>query len=305
MRALVTGGCGFIGSHIVDVLCARGDEVKVIDAECADNDVFYKNPNASYLKADILDATLVNSEAKGIDTIFHLAAESRIGPAIENPRRACEVNVVGTCNVLQAAREQKVKALVYSSTSACYGLINNPPMHEEMPLDNLNPYSTSKIAGEDLCRMYAKLFNVPAVALRYFNVFGDRMPTRGQYAPVLGIFLRQIASETALTVVGDGGQRRDFVHVSDIVNANLLAADKASQYAGNVYNVGSGSNISVLELAQLFDREISFLPPRSGEARNTLASLEKIHRDLHFSPKVSVVAWLQAEIVKRGLARKK
>lgn len=302
MKALVTGGCGFIGSQVVDALIKRGDSVTVIDSETADNDVFYKNTDATYLKENILDFDFVRRVCADRDLVFHLAAESRIGPAIENPRKATEVNVIGTCNVLQAARDAKVKGFVYSSTSACYGLKNTVPMHEDMPFDNLNPYSTSKIAGEDLTLMFAKLYGLPSIALRYFNVFGDRMPSRGQYAPVLAIFLRQVKSGELPTVVGDGEQRRDFVHINDIVQANLLAAGAAAKYAGRVYNVGSGRNVSVLELAKLFGRKINHLPPRSGEARTTLASLERIKADLGYQPTVEVVQWLSEEIKRQGLA---
>lgn len=300
MKVLVTGGCGFIGSHIVDTLVARGDSVSVIDAECADNDIFYKNPKAYYTKANILDVEVVSELCKKTEVVFHLAAESRIGPAIEDPRKACETNVVGTCTVLKAALDAK-SSVVYSSTSACYGLKNIPPLHEEMPQDNLNGYSTSKLAGEDLCKMFSKLYGLPTISLRYFNVFGERMPSRGQYAPVLGIFLRQAVAGQALTVVGDGEQRRDFVHVSDIVQANIKASAKIKQFSGSVFNVGSGKNISVLEIAKAFNREIKFLPAREGEARTTLANISKISRDLAYAPNVDVMEWLRKEIKQQGL----
>lgn len=303
MKVLVTGGCGFIGSHLTEALIARGDDVHVLDSETADNDIFYKFPKAQYTKASILELDAVTSVMHGVQAVFHLAAESRIGPAVENPRKATEVNVVGTCNVLQAARDAGVKAFVYSSTSAAYGLKNSSPMHEEMLTDNLNAYSTSKIAGEDLCMMFAKLYKLPTIALRYFNVFGERMPTRGQYAPVLGIFLRQAAANQPLTVVGDGQQRRDFVHVKDIVQANLKAASATERFAGNVYNVGTGTNATVLQLAEVFKREIQHLPARPGEARETLAVIKKITRDLGFAPTVDVLQWMKSEIAARGLAR--
>jgi UDP-glucose 4-epimerase len=301
MKALVTGGCGFIGSHIVEALVARGDQVVVLDSETADNDVFYKFDGASYVKENILNMDAVSTAMKGVEIVFHLAAESRIGPAVENPRKATEVNVVGTCNVLQAARDANVKAFVYSSTSAAYGLRNRAPMHEEMLTDNLNAYSTSKVAGEDLTVMFAKLYKVPAIALRYFNVFGERMPSRGQYAPVLGIFLRQAAANQPLSVVGDGLQRRDFIHVRDIVQANLKAAESAGRCAGNIYNVGTGKNASVMELAALFNRPVQHLPARAGEAQETLANIEKITGDLKFSPTIDVIEWMKQEISTRSL----
>lgn len=299
MKALVTGGCGFIGSNLVDTLVEAGHDVVVYDSETADNDKFYRNDGARYVTENILNFEAISQAMQGRDTVFHFAAESRIGPAIENPRKATEVNAVGTCNVLQAAKDAGVKGLVYSSTSACYGVKNLAPQSENMPFDNLNAYSTSKIAGEDLCLMFAKLYGFPAIALRYFNVFGPRMPTRGQYAPVLAIFIRQALAGEPLTVVGDGLQRRDFIYVGDIVKANILAAKAAQKFAGTVYNVGSGSNNTVLEIAELFKREIKFLPARAGEARATLANLERIKRDLEFRPSVVMMEWLEKEI--RGL----
>lgn len=301
MKVLVTGGAGFIGSHIVDALVARGDDVLVIDSETANNDQFYKNPGARYIKDTILNEQVVNHACQDREYVFHLAAESRIGPAIENPRYACEVNVVGTCTVLQAARHAKVKGVVYSSTSSAYGLKNQPPLREDMPWDNLNPYATSKLAGEDLALMFSKLYGLPTVALRYFNVFGERSPTRGQYAPVVGIFLRQALANEPLTVVGDGLQRRDFVHVSDVVQANLLAAEHASSAQGQVFNVGTGSSDSVLELAQMFGRPIQHLPPRPGEARHTEADISRIVKALGYRPKVTIKGWLSEELAKRGI----
>lgn len=301
MKTLVTGGCGFIGSHLTEALIARGDDVHVLDSETADNDIFYKFPKAHYIKESILNLDAVTAAMHGVQAVFHLAAESRIGPAVENPRKATEVNVVGTCNVLQAARDAGVKSFVYSSTSAAYGLKNSAPMHEEMLTDNLNAYSTSKIAGEDLCMMFSKLYGLPTIALRYFNVFGERMPTRGQYAPVLGIFLRQALAGQALTVVGDGLQKRDFVHVKDIVQANLKAAANISKCACNIYNVGSGTNASVVELAEVFKRPTQHLPARAGEARETLAVITKIKRDLGFAPTIDVIEWMKEEIKTRGL----
>lgn len=300
MKALVTGGAGFIGGHLVDALVQQGAEVVVIDSETAQNDVFHKNPKATYVKDSILNYDRLASLTQGQDCVFHLAAESRIGPAIEDPRHACEVNVLGTCNVLQAARSAKVKAVVYSSTSACYGLMNQPPLHEDMPWDNLNPYSTSKLAGEDLCRMFFKLYELPTVSLRYFNVFGERSPSKGQYAPVVGIFLRQAAAGEPLTVVGDGEQSRDFVHVSDVVAANLLAAKNAAQVAGQVFNIGSGTSVSVLKLAQAFGRAIQHLPPRLGEARHTLADISRARAKLGFNPCIGILDWLGRELSRRG-----
>lgn len=291
MRAIVTGGCGFIGSHIVDRLVAEDWDVIVIDNESADaNEVFFKNDKASYFKYDICSAA-ARDLFKGVDYVFHLAAESRIGPCIEDPMIACNTNVLGTCNLLEAARENGVKRFVYSSTSACYGLSDQIPMHEDLPLDNLNPYSTSKLAGEDLCNMYTKLYGLETVSLRYFNVFGERMPETGQYAPVIAIFQRQIREGNKMTIVGDGLQQRDFVYVKDVVDANIKAAFCDSIYCGTAYNVGSGDNISVLEIAELLDGEYEHIPPRDGEARTTKADIRKINQ-INWQPTIDVVYWI-------------
>ena len=291
MRAIVTGGCGFIGSHLVDRLVTEGWDVIVIDNETADaNDVFFKNHKAKYFKYDVCSHS-ARELFVGVDYVFHLAAESRIGPCIEDPMIACSTNVLGTCNLLEAARENGVKRFVYSSTSACYGLSDQIPMSEDLPLDNLNPYSTSKLAGEDLCNMYTKLYGLETVSLRYFNVFGERMPETGQYAPVIAIFQRQIRSGNKMTIVGDGLQQRDFVYVKDVVDANMKAAFCGSDYCGTAYNVGSGENISVLEIAKLLDKDYEHIPPRDGEARTTKADIAKISQ-IGWKPTVNVVDWI-------------
>ena len=223
MKCLVTGGCGFIGSHIVDKLVELGQEVTVIDNHYADNEKFYYNEKAQYVSQDICNYQMTRVFYTDVDWVFHCAAESRIGPAIENPLNATNINVTGTCTVLQCAREAGVKAFVYSSTSSGYG--NNPyPNVETQPDDCLNPYSVSKVAAEKLCKLYTEMYGLPTVVLRYFNVYGERAPRKGQYAPVIGIFKRQKEAGEPLTIVGDGLQRRDFVHVSDVVNANIRAA---------------------------------------------------------------------------------
>lgn len=297
MKAIVTGGAGFIGSHVVDRLRKDGHEVTVIDDESAEsNETFYRTKRGvKNLGFDISDYTaLVNLfQQDQPDVIFHLAAESRIQPTILNPLKACKTNFIGTCTLLQAAREAKVKRFVYSSTSSAYGLKNTPPLHEEMPRDCLNPYSVTKVAAEDLCKMYHTLFGLETVVFRYFNVYGERQPLRGQYAPVVGIFLRQKAAGEAMTIVGDGAQRRDFTHVSDVVEANILAATSTNEKIfGEVFNVGTGRNHSVKELADLIGGWQTHVPSRPAEAQETLADISKIKNLLGWSPKVSFEDWI-------------
>jgi len=295
MKAVVTGGNGFIGSHLVDRLVGLDWEVVVVDnlsAEC--NDEFFFNDKAENHEVDICDYDALLPLFENADVVFHLAAESRIQPSIINPARATEVNVVGTCNVLQAARIQNVKRVIYSSTSAGYGLVNTPPLEETMPKDCLNPYSVTKCAGEDLCTMYTRLFGLETVIFRYFNVYGERSPTKGQYAPVIGLFFVQKVSGAPLTLVGDGLQRRDFTHVDDVVEANLAGAATTNREAmGEVFNVGTGINHSILEIAQLISSNIEHIPPRSGEARITLANISKIQDALDWSPQVKLETWIE------------
>ena len=266
MRALVTGSAGFIGSNIVDELINRGHQVVVIDNESAEeNDRFYWNEKAENHKLDICDYKKIEPLFKNIDYVFHLAAQSRIQPAVKNPIRTVRVNCEGTTNILQASRENGVKKVIYSSTSACYGLANEPPLHEEMNTDCLNPYSVTKVGGEEICKMYTKLFGLKTVTFRYFNVYGDRQPTRGQYAPVIGLFKKQKDSGKPMTVVGDGLQTRDYTNVKDVVRANILAAESKRVGNGEVINIGVGRSYSVMDLVDMIGGEHVFIPLRIGE----------------------------------------
>ena len=296
-KSLVTGGAGFIGSNLVDTLLELGHEVVCVDNESAEsNEEFYWNPKAYNVKADIVDYTAMKNCMTGIDYVFHLAAESRIQPAILNPIEAVTKNCVGTCTILQAAREIGVKKVIYSSTSSGYGF-NEPPNNEEQPDDCLNPYSVSKVAGEKLCKMYTNLFGLKTISFRYFNVYGERQPLKGQYAPVIGIFLRQRAADESLTIVGDGEQRRDFTHVSDVVQANILAATKDidEEFYGTLFNVGNGQNYSINEIAdKISDNQVN-IPPRIGEARTTLANNNKLKSVLGWEPKVNLMEWIETQ----------
>jgi UDP-glucose 4-epimerase len=295
MKSLVTGGAGFIGSNLVDLLLEKGHEVTVIDNESSDaHENFYWNDDTVQSTADITDFAAIRPLFNGIDYVFHLAAESRIQPAILNPTYATKVNVVGTCNVLQAAREAKVKRVVYSSTSAAYGLTNTPPLTEDMPRDCLNAYSITKCAGEDLVSMYFSLYGLETVNLRYFNVYGPRQPLRGQYAPVIGLFLRQKNAGEPMTIVGDGEQRRDFTYVGDVAMANYLAAtSESTECLGQLFNIGTGTNHSVLELAQMIGGSYIHIAERPGEARNSLANNGKAKDILGWSPTAALSEWLK------------
>jgi UDP-glucose 4-epimerase len=274
-KCLVTGGCGFIGSNLVDKLIDLGHEVVVIDNESATaHDHFYFNDIANYFKFDIRDYENTRPLYEDVDYVFHLAAESRIQPCVENPLMAVETNTLGTATVLQCAREAGVKRVMYSSTSSAYGLKNYPPLQETMIEDCLNPYSVSKVAGEKLSKMYTDLFGLETITFRYFNVYGPRQPLKGQYAPVIGLFLRQKKNGEPLTIVGAGVQKRDFTHVNDVVAANILCMTEGRP--GRLYNVGTGRNHSVLNLARMISDTVKFIPERPGEARESLADINEL-----------------------------
>jgi UDP-glucose 4-epimerase len=297
-KSLVTGGAGFIGSNLVDRLFEMGHEVVVIDNEYSDaHDQFYWNDRAQNYKYDIRDYENTRPLYDGVDYVFHIAAEARIQPAIENPIEAVSINSVGTVTVLQCAREAGVKRVMYSSTSSGYGT-NQTPNIETQPDDCLNPYSVSKVNGEKLCKMYTSLYGLQTVCFRYFNVYGERQPLRGQYAPVIGIFLRQRAAGEPLTIVGDGNQRRDFTYVGDVVNANIMAAisNPDSEAFGQVYNVGTGNNYSINQIARMFDHETVHIDPRPGETRLSLANNQKLRKTFSWEPSMKLEDWLSAQL---------
>ena len=295
--SIVTGGAGFIGSHIVEKLKRLEHMVVVIDNEYSDNDNFHWRKDTLNVNIDITDYKALKKAFTGADYIFHCAAEARLGPAIENPVNALNINTMGTCNVLQCAREVGAKKVLYSSTSSGYGL-NEAPNIETQPDDCLNPYSVSKIAGEKLCKMYTDLYGLNTIIFRYFNVFGERAPRKGQYAPVTGIFLRQKAAGEPLTIVGDGEQRRDYIYVKDVANANVMAAisNPDDDAYGQVYNVGSGKNYSVNEIASFISDDTINIPPRIGEARNSLANIDKIQKTFAWKPEVDVEQWIKTQL---------
>ena len=294
--SLVTGAAGFIGSNLVDHLLDQGHSVVCVDNESANNEKFHwshENGMVINVRGDITDYKFMKNVFSGVDYVFHLAAESRLQSAIQNPIEAVKKNCVGTTVMLQCAREAGVKRFVYSSTSSGYG--NNPyPNVETQPDDCLNPYSASKIAGEKFCKMYTELYGLETVILRYFNVFGRRSPARGQYAPVIGIFQRQRDAGEPLTIVGDGAQRRDFVHVEDVARANYLAATMPLKgHAGEVFNVGTGSAYSIQQIADSISDNQVYIDKRSGEMETTFADITKIGDVLGWKPEIDVIDWIK------------
>ena len=293
--SLVTGAAGFIGSNLVDYLLKQGHSVVCVDNESANNEKFHWSDKTINVSGDITDYKFMKNVFTHVEYVFHLAAESRLQPSIENPIQAVEKNCVGTTVMLQCAREVGVKRFVYSSTSSGYG--NNPyPNVETQPDDCLNPYSASKIAGEKFCKMYTDLYGLETVVLRYFNVFGNRSPQRGQYAPVIGIFQRQRDAGEPLTIVGDGSQRRDFVHVEDVARANYLASLMPLKgHEGEVFNVGTGSAYSIQQIADAISDNQVYIDKRSGEMETTFADITKIGEVIGWKPEIDVIDWIHGQ----------
>jgi len=293
VKYLVTGGAGFIGSNLVDKLISLGHDVICIDDESAEcHEQFYWNDKAQNYKYDICDYDLIAPLFRDIDCVFHVASDARIQPAILNPKKSIQSNAVGTANVLELCRVNNVDRLIYSSTSSSYGKKALLPNQETQPSDPLTPYSAAKVFGENLARVYFNLYGLKTISLRYFNVYGDRQPLKGQYAPVIGLFLKQKREGRPLTVIGDGSQRRDFTHISDVIQANIFASEVYNGF-GEVYNIGYGSSYSILEIANIISNNIQFIPPRIGEVQETLASNLKFKGLTGWTPKISLMDWIQ------------
>ena len=287
-KCLVTGGAGFIGSHVVGKLLHNNHEVVVIDNESAEsNEAFnWYDDHADNHVVDIRDFDSCRPLFDGVEYVFHLAARSRIQLAMQNPRECLETNYLGTYNMLECARQVGARRFINSSTSSSYGLLNDPPLEETMQTDCLNHYSASKVGAETLCHMYYRLYKLRTITLRYFNVYGPRQPLKGQYAPVIGLFEEQAKRGEPLTIVGDGEQRRDYTHVHDVAQANINAM--MTNFSGVTINIGTGTNYSVNEVASFISDDTVTIPERPGEARETLANIERANNMLDWAPKITL-----------------
>ena len=290
MRLLVTGGRGFIGTHLTRKLIKLGHEVTVIDNLSSSSLPIVAG--VDYHVFDICDYDTILPLFAGMDGVFHLAAEARIQASIDNPRHAVNTNIFGTVNVLEACRQQKVRRIVNSSTSAIYGLINQFPTSEWTEPDCLNPYASTKLAAEEMVRCYLTTYGLESYNLRYFNVFGEESPVTGPYSLVIGIFLGQLERGESLTVVDKGESLRDFVYVEDVADANIKAMMKSGPAKGEILNIGSGSNISVIEIAKAISDNIVFVPARPGECKETLADVSRAKMLLEWEPKIMLLDWL-------------
>jgi UDP-glucose 4-epimerase len=286
--AVVTGGAGFIGSHMVDLLLARGFRVRAIDDLRGGRESNVRqhaaNPDFDLARQDILTLDAGGSAFKGARYVFHFAAIGDIVPSIERPVDYMAVNVQGTVRVLECARAAGVAKFVYAASSSCYGLAATPTA-EDHPIAPQYPYALSKYFGEQAVMHWHQVYRLPAVAIRIFNAYGTRVRTTGAYGAVFGVFLRQKLANQPFTVVGDGAQRRDFLYATDVAEAFLLAA--TSPRAGEVYNLGAGDPQSVNRLVELLGGPVVHIPKRPGEPDCTWADIGKIKRHLGWRPKVA------------------
>ncbi len=288
MKSLVTGGAGFIGSHVVDALLDNGHEVVVLD-NCSTGrkeNLAHVFERIKFVECDLATPGDWVNEFKDVDHVFHLASLADIVPSIQNPESYHRANVDGTFYVLQASRQANVKRFVYTASSSCYGIPDKYPTPETAEIRPQYPYALAKRMGEELVMHWAQLYGLPAISLRFFNVYGPRSRTSGTYGAVFGVFLGQKLAGKPFTIVGDGEQTRDFTYVTDIVSALLAAAN--SERSGEIYNAGSGATVSVNRIAELLGGEKVNIPKRPGEPDCTFADISRIQKELNWSPKISI-----------------
>ena len=288
MKTIVTGGAGFIGSHLVDGLLDLGHEVVVLDnfSTGRKENLDHVKDKIKLVKCDLSNKGDWIKEFKNVDWVFHLASLADIVPSIQNPESYFRSNVDATFYVLEAARHNNIKRFVYSASSSCYGIPEKYPTPEESNIQPQYPYALAKRMGEELVEHWAQLYNLPAISLRFFNVYGTRSRTSGTYGAVFGVFLAQKLANKPYTVVGDGNQTRDFTYVTDIVSALIAAAE--STKTNKIYNVGSDTTVSVNKIVELLGGDKVNIPKRPGEPDCTYADITKIKDELGWRPTISI-----------------
>ena len=293
MKYVVTGGAGFIGSNVVDLLINKGNDVHVIDnfssgkIENCNNSAFYHEIDLSETK----NLKKIRDVLKKCDGVFHLAALPRVQESIENPILFEKNNTLSTINILKACADEKIKIVVYSASSSAYGNTDKLPSKEDDPVNPISPYAMQKYYGEVCCKMFSNVYNIETVSLRYFNVYGERQSLDGAYALVMCVFAKQRLNNQPLTIRGDGEQRRDFTHVKDIANANLLAMQSKKVGSGEVINIGNFDNRSVNDIARMMGGETKFIDP-VVEPRETLADNSKAKALLGWAPTIKIEDWV-------------
>jgi len=291
-KVVVVGGAGFIGSNLTDALVGRGFDVHVID-NLSGGKKENVNEKAVLHVVDIRNLDDIKDIVAGAEYVFHLAALPRVQLSIENPIDTHNANINGTLNVLVAAKEGGVKKVVYSASSSAYGDQPEMPLREDMTPNPMSPYALHKYVGELYSKMFSDIYKLPTISLRYFNVYGPRLDPEGAYALVIGKFLKQKKEGTPLTITGSGEQTRDFTHVSDVVRANILAAENEKVCSGEVINIGAGNNYSINKLAELIGGEKEYIDPRI-EPKDTLADNKKAKELLGWSPETSLEEGIEA-----------
>jgi UDP-glucose 4-epimerase len=288
MNCVVTGGAGFIGSHLVERLVKNNHSVIVIDNFSTGRKYNLKiiSSKIKLIKADISKNGSWENNLKNADVVFHLAALADIVPSIQNPKAYFEANVIGTFNVLSNCRKYKIKKIIYSASSSCYGIPKRYPTSENEKINCRYPYALTKRMGEELVMHWSKLYNLNAISLRFFNVYGTRSRTSGTYGAMFGVFLAQKIAKKPYTIVGDGNQTRDFTYVSDVVDA--IIKSWKSKVKDEIFNVGSGKSISVNKIVSILGGKKVFIPKRPGEPDCTFADMTKIKKILKWKPKINI-----------------
>jgi len=298
---LVTGGAGFIGSHVVEALVERGERVRVLDdlSTGRRENLAAVAGQVDLVVGDVRDLAAVSQAAAGVDVFVHLAAVASVQVSVENPRLALEVNVTGTLNVLEAARSVGARRFVLASSAAVYGDHTALPLKEELAHRPLSPYAMSKAAGEGLCLAYTASYGLPTVALRFFNIYGPRQDPRSPYSGVISIFVERMRQELPPVIFGDGRQTRDFVYVKDLVEAILLAGER-EEAVGGVLNIAGGRETTVLQLAATLNQVLgtdltpTFGPPRSGEVRYSRGDARRAQEKLGWQATTGLLDGLRA-----------
>lgn len=285
-KIIVTGGAGFIGSNLADALIEKRHQVLVID-NLSTGRRENINPKAKFFKRDIRDFNKISPFFKATDFVFHLAAIPRVPFSIDNPILTSEVNILGTINIFKAAIDKGAKRIIFASSSAVYGEQEKLPLKEDMTPKPISPYGLQKLTGEQFAKLFAELYKIPIISLRYFNVYGPRVDFNSDYSLVIGKFLKQKAEKKPLTIFGDGEQTRGFCYVDDVVEANIRAMESEKLKGGEVLNIGNAQSYTINYLAKIIGGKVKYLPPRPGDVRHTKASITQSKNLLNWQPKVS------------------
>ena len=296
-KVIVTGGAGFIGSHLVESLIKEDDISEIIiidnfkDGNFKNINSLKKNFKIKIVKKDINTIKNNDKNFKNIDCVFHLAAIADIVPSIIKPLQYCYTNIIGTIKILEAIRYNKIKKIIFSASSSCYGIPKKYPTDELAKIDPQYPYAFSKYLGEQAIIHWSKIYKINYISLRLFNVYGTRSRTTGAYGAVMGVFLKQKLCNKPLTIVGSGLQERDFVNVKDVCNAFVKAFK--SKKNNKIYNIGSSKPKSILELANLLKSKVTYIPKRPGEPFKTFANINKVKKELNWKPRISFANGIQ------------